>query len=199
MRPCEISLLLPCWSHFLYFLPLLTLHRPLGRSWNILGLFLSVHWFLSFFSRCSERCPTPRKHPTDTHWISKEWINCLVWSTNSSQSIPKCENESCSVLSDSLLSLVLYSPWNSPGQNTGVGSRSLLQEIFPTQGSSPSPTLQADSLPAELPGKPPEHSSLVLNTSLNCPGLGMFRSLSERTGLCPLTLNKKLFQVLSIN
>ena len=28
----------------------------------------------------------------------------------------------------------LYSPWNSLGQNTGVGSLSLLQEIFPTQG-----------------------------------------------------------------
>ena len=28
----------------------------------------------------------------------------------------------------------LYSPWNFPGQNTGVGSLSLLQEIFPTQG-----------------------------------------------------------------
>ena len=27
----------------------------------------------------------------------------------------------------------LYSPWNSPGQNTGVGILSLLQEIFPTQ------------------------------------------------------------------
>ena len=31
----------------------------------------------------------------------------------------------------------LYSPWNSPGQNTGVGSPSLLQGIFPTQGSNP--------------------------------------------------------------
>ena len=30
----------------------------------------------------------------------------------------------------------LHSPWNSPGQNTGVGSLSLLQGIFPTQGSS---------------------------------------------------------------
>ena len=29
------------------------------------------------------------------------------------------------------------SPWNSPGQNTNVGSLSLLQEIFPTQGSNP--------------------------------------------------------------
>ena len=29
------------------------------------------------------------------------------------------------------------SPWNSPGQNTGVGTLSLLQGIFPTQGSNP--------------------------------------------------------------
>ena len=31
----------------------------------------------------------------------------------------------------------LHSPWNSPGQNTGVGSLSLPQGIFPTQGSNP--------------------------------------------------------------
>ena len=31
----------------------------------------------------------------------------------------------------------LYSPWNSSGQNTGVGSLSVLQGIFPTQGSKP--------------------------------------------------------------
>ena len=67
---------------------------------------------------------------------------------------------------------------NSPGQNTGVGSLSLLQGIFPTQGSNPgiphgsgkpipsladlpdqeiklgSPAWQADSLPADLSGKP---------------------------------------------
>ena len=38
--------------------------------------------------------------------------------------------------------LTLFNPvdcslWNSPSQNTGVGSLSLLQEIFPTQGSNP--------------------------------------------------------------
>ena len=32
----------------------------------------------------------------------------------------------------------LYNPWNSPGQNTGIGNISLLQGIFPTQGSNPS-------------------------------------------------------------
>ena len=31
----------------------------------------------------------------------------------------------------------LHSPWNSPGQNTGMGSLSLLQGIFPTQQSNP--------------------------------------------------------------
>ena len=31
----------------------------------------------------------------------------------------------------------LYSPWKSPGQNTGVGSCSLLQGIFPTQRLNP--------------------------------------------------------------
>ena len=30
----------------------------------------------------------------------------------------------------------VYSSWNSPGQNTGVGSLSLLQGIFPTQESN---------------------------------------------------------------
>ena len=33
----------------------------------------------------------------------------------------------------------IYSPWNSLGQNTGVGGHSLLQGIFPTQGSNPGP------------------------------------------------------------
>ena len=102
------------------------------------------------------------------------------------------ESECHSVMSDFLWSHGLYGPRNSPGQNTGVGSLSLHQGIFPIQGSNPglmrihiaggfytswatrgrntgvedslslvqgifptqevkprSPTLQADSLPAE--------------------------------------------------
>ena len=47
------------------------------------------------------------------------------------------ESESCSVMSDFLRPNGLYSPWNSPGLNTGVGSLSLLQGIFPIQGSNP--------------------------------------------------------------
>ena len=47
-----------------------------------------------------------------------------------------CESESHSVVSSSLRPLGLYSPWNSPGRNTGRGSLSLPQGIFPTQGSN---------------------------------------------------------------
>ena len=64
--------------------------------------------------------------------------------------------ESRSVMSDSLWPHGWYSPWNSPGLNTGVDSRSILQGIFPTQGSNFEPRfplLQVDSLPAEPPGK----------------------------------------------
>ena len=49
----------------------------------------------------------------------------------------KNESEGHSVMSNSLRSHGLYSPWSSPGQNTGMGSLSLLQGIFPTQGSNP--------------------------------------------------------------
>ena len=42
-------------------------------------------------------------------------------------------SQSCSVVSDSLWPHGIHSPWNSPGQNTGVGCLSLLQWIFPTQ------------------------------------------------------------------
>ena len=45
-------------------------------------------------------------------------------------------SKSHSALSDSLWPHGLRSPWNSPGQNTGLGSLSLLQGIFPTQESN---------------------------------------------------------------
>ena len=45
--------------------------------------------------------------------------------------------ESHSVVSNSLWPHGLYSPWNSPSQNTGVGSLSLLQGIPPSHGLNP--------------------------------------------------------------
>ena len=67
-----------------------------------------------------------------------------------------------SVLSDSLRPrglqpARLLCPWDSPGRNTGVGGQALLQGTFLIQGShSRLPRRlrwQADSLPAEPPGK----------------------------------------------
>ena len=102
----------------------------------------------------------------------------------------------CCLVAQSCLALCnsMVCQWDSPGKNTGMGCHSLLQGLFPTQGSNPgqlhcrqilyhlshqgsprilewvafplsrdlpdpgiepgSPALQADSLPAELPGKP---------------------------------------------
>ena len=48
----------------------------------------------------------------------------------------------------------LLCPWNSPDENIGVGSHSLLKGIFPTQGLNPGLALWADSLPSESPEKP---------------------------------------------
>ena len=57
--------------------------------------------------------------------------------------------------------------WTSPGQNTGVGSCSLLKGIFPTQGSN------LGSFTTELPGKPHFVHVLILH-SLNT---GFFPSI----------------------
>ena len=45
--------------------------------------------------------------------------------------ISKSESESRPVVTDSLWPHELYSPWNFPGQNTGVDSLSFLQGISP--------------------------------------------------------------------
>ena len=64
--------------------------------------------------------------------VKTEWLPSLCRNKNR-----RCWKWSPSVVSISLQPHGLYSPRNSPGQNTGVGSLSLLQGIFPTQGSNP--------------------------------------------------------------
>ena len=77
-----------------------------------------------------------------TLWFFKNRNHVLIHlPTSGDQVLPNthffCENESRSVMPNSLPSHGLYSSWNSPGQNTGVGSCSFLQGIFPTQGLNP--------------------------------------------------------------
>ena len=80
------------------------------------------------------------------HWHTRKFpkllfdTSCVL--SNPSQSTEQGENEgseseSRSAVSDSLRPHELYSPWNSPGQNTGEGGCSLLQRIVPTQASNP--------------------------------------------------------------
>ena len=75
--------------------------------------------------------------------------------------------QSCPTLHDphGLQSTRLLCPWDSPGKNTGVGCRFLLQEIFPTQGLNPSiphyRRRQWHPTPVLLPGKSHGQRSLV--------------------------------------
>ena len=78
------------------------------------------------------------------------YIHNILWCTH----IWKYESETRSVMSDSLWPHGLYSPWNCPGQNTGVGSLSLLQGTFPTQGSNPGILHRRRILLAEPQRKP---------------------------------------------
>ena len=78
-----------------------------------------------------------------THFVSSVCVSVCVSRSVVSDSLWPC----------GLRPTRLLCPRNSPGKNTGVGSHFLLQGIFP--GTEPeSPTLQADCLPSEPPGKP---------------------------------------------
>ena len=88
----------------------------------------------SMDNSCSNSCPlSQRCHPT----ISCLCRPLLSFAFNLFQHRGLFQrvkgSESHSVASDSLQPHRLYSPWDSPGQNTGVGSLFLLQGIFQTQ------------------------------------------------------------------
>ena len=71
-------------------------------------------------------------------------------------------------------SAVILEPNNSPGQNTRVGSLSLLQGIFPTQGSNPG-----------LPHCGQILYQLSHKGSPNCPQKNLnSKSVQSRSGLC---------------
>ena len=104
-------------------------------------------------------------------------------------------------LSCQILCHALSSPWSSPGQNTGVGSFSLLQRIFPTQGLNSGLRIAGSSLPAEPPGKPPwlfSHSVVsnalwphgLQHARLSCPSLspGVFSNAHPLTWWCYVTV-----------
>ena len=82
---------------------------------------------------CSRGSSQPREW-TRVSWTGR-WILYHLSRQGAPSYLMKCESHS--TMSDSLWLHGLYSPWNSLGQHTGVGSLSLLQGIFPTQGLNP--------------------------------------------------------------
>ena len=104
--------------------------------WNVIWIFL-INVVLSIY--CLNPWVEKSLPKSLSTWVNDFRLNLLLYPCLSlTQSIHQiCESESRSVVSNSLQPHGLYSPWNSPGQNTGVGSLSILQGIFPTQGSNP--------------------------------------------------------------
>ena len=115
-------------------------------------------WSLSWEDPWRRKCqPTPVSLPGKSHgqrslagyspwnhWESDmteqwstPWVRHNVCLTSQVLEHVVHESDSHSVLSDSLQPHGLYSPWNSLGQNTRVGSLSLPERIFPTKGSNP--------------------------------------------------------------
>ena len=126
--------------------------HPVGRRYRITP---AMSFLRHSLSTRAPRGPHPRHCPSTTHrWHCSNGLrpgfpgNLQAMSRRPTallcnlvcqapQGSPVAESESCSVMSNSLRPHGLYSPWNSLGQNTGVGSLSLLQGIIPTQGSNP--------------------------------------------------------------
>ena len=77
-----------------------------------------------------------------------------------------------------------YSSWNSPGQNTAVGSFSPSPGDLLNPGTEPrSPTMQVDSLPAKPQGKP-NHFTVYVNQVITSYALNLY------SDICQLFLNK---------
>ena len=93
---------------------------------------------LSERKKKSDNTSSPPEHSSRNSASSREitmgFSRLEVWDLGKSHSGKKSEYRWG--VSDSLGSHRLHNPWNSSGQNTGVGSLSLLQGIFLTQESN---------------------------------------------------------------
>ena len=113
------------------YIPLKNNHLQISKiciGWKSLSL--DVHEWCCFIFKIKRY-----KNPSILMTLFMGWF--FGDSAVAPPSWPESESESCSAVSDSLWPRGLYSPWNSPGQNSGVGSIPLSRGIFPTQGLNP--------------------------------------------------------------
>ena len=112
-------------KHFLLFQVVnseMLLFEKWCDSFSLQTLVVLLHFSLYLIHRMSSSpisCLTPQIYNTDT--------DTLRHTHTQTHRHTHIHYESCSVVFDSLRPHGLYSPWNSPGQNTGVGSLNLLQ------------------------------------------------------------------------
>ena len=88
-----------------------------------------------FNNSSTGRAATASERLRDLPGVSAPGWNPLLYKLTPKLLLSCIEWVSCSAVFSSLRPLGL--DMDSPGQNTGVGSLSLLQEIFPTQGLNP--------------------------------------------------------------
>ena len=115
--------------------------------WSIIDLALIKHWFKSAMSLYLSSSELGRPYSLHLNtFTTRSFLKALIiklqnlshvlyttslWISNNIANAYSCKTQNGQAPHG------LYSPWNSPGQNTGVGSLSLLQGIFPTHGSNP--------------------------------------------------------------
>ena len=140
------------WSPVAYWAP-----TDLGSSsFSILSFYLFI-LFMGFSRQLQELVMDREAWPAAIHGVTKSRTQLRDWTElNWYLLLPlegrnlvyrrhciasaycitpnESKSESRSVVFNSLGSHELYSPWNSPGQITGVGCHALLQGIFPTEG-----------------------------------------------------------------
>ena len=113
----------------------------ISGSWCTQGLFESCGHLCQFDSKHEFMPPTIFLGLLLCPWmwgISSKSRQCWTTTTTAPATLlGLLYSESHSVVCNSLWPHPLYSPQNSPGQNTGVNTLSLLQGIFPTQGLNP--------------------------------------------------------------
>ena len=111
-----------CLTGGIDHIPQVTLEGPMATFWWQEGGLVNKRLLFT----------TALFHRTACNSATRMVLTCRLGVT-----LTHVESESCSFVSNTLQLHGLYSPWNSPGPNIGVGSLSLLQEMFPAQRLNP--------------------------------------------------------------